>query len=154
MRNRKHILAVAIMLLIALALSACGQKGGSLEDKIVGKYTSAQMGTMIQGSLAAVNDKMAEVKVELEFKKGGQIDILLDGKEFSEFFKEQAESLGIKDELPDSLKAVSNMFKYSVEGEKVMLELGPSKQEVKVSFEGDKMIFEAEGEKLEFVKVK
>lgn len=155
MRNRKHILAIAIMLVIALALSACGQKAASVEDKIVGKYECEAFKSLFVTQMQALGDKIDPITdVKFEFKKGGEIDVLLNGKPFMEFLNEQKEKLGIKEEFPDAVKKIGSMFKYKIEGDKFFFIMGDQKQEAKYKFEGDKLVLEADGQKLEFVRAK
>lgn len=148
--KKKIGLFVVVLLAAAVLLSACG--GGGSNDKAVGKWKSPEFEAMFGGSAEDFFGK--ELKTWIEFTKDGKILYMIEGKSFNEFAKEKAKEMGISDTSSMPQMDIS----YKINGDKMTLKFqsGDEKNEqvVTVKFEGDKMILENDGEKVEFTREK
>lgn len=147
---KKRISLLVLMLLaISLLLSACGNNGGDNASKVIGKWRNEQFEKMF---LTEPSEGGEEMQVWLEFTKEGKIEYMINGKDMATFMKEKMDAAGA--DIPGGVQAPSIEASYKVNGNKIELDFAGQKQELDLSFSGDKMIVKNDSVTMEFTRVK
>ena len=118
MKNRKTLLMLLSLILVAVLLAGCtsspGTAGGT-QNSIVGKWTHPDMG--YQKGIAAFGS--ASGPVTYEFTGDGRILMGFDGKSFTELASEQMASIGLPENQVNAVLAAVPEMTYRLDGKNI-----------------------------------